>query len=97
MKLFFNLFILLYTSNILARNIILVEYSEELKLSFLQQEIKSMGIPDKLITYKKVSKCLKDTESILHLCLSKGTIKVIHENKSVLEKSFGIYGYGKED
>ncbi len=96
MKFLFS-FLLFCSLPIEARNIILVEYSEELKLSFLRKEIEEMGIPKKLIKYKKVAKCQKDTESILHLCLSTGTIKVIHENKEVLENSFGIYGYGKDD
>lgn len=95
MKLLFRPFltILLLSSTLEARSIILAEHTEERGEAILREALEEeVGIPKRLIQYRKVNKCGRETESILHLCLSKGRLRAVHKREDVLKNSFRIYG-----
>ena len=79
-----------------ARDVVLVEHSRALDREALRREVAEAGIPAALVTWRTRESCRRDPGTVLHLCLAVGEIRALNVDEEVLERSFGIYGYGAE-
>ncbi len=94
MKLICSL-ILLFSLNLHARDVILIENKarpDELKmvLKILQEKF---NIPKKLITIRSiVNDCAKDSDAIMQLCLKENAeLEIVKMNKFVVEKTLRVF------
>ena len=95
MKLLFSLSCLVCTC-IQPREIVLIDYCPTLSLKALKEDIGRLGIPEKLVNYRATKTCPKNAETVLQLCLSPESFKIVHADEEVLERSFKVFGYGKD-
>ncbi|MBT6325864.1 MAG: hypothetical protein HOJ35_07830 [Bdellovibrionales bacterium] len=93
MKSYFRSFLLLLllSHEMHGKEIILVTYDYKSDKMLMIKNIieEKLLVPRKLITYLKTkSPCLKNKDTILHICIKENNEKIIFQNNEVLRKSF---------
>ena len=95
MKLIFNIFIIIFHANAYcARDIILISYDnhyiEAKKIKKIIQQ--KLVIPRELVTLSKAKRpCQPDRDTIMHICLKKKQMEIIHINDEVIKESFNFF------
>ncbi len=96
MKLSSKWFLLLYLSILQShgKEIILITYDYKSEKTIMIKNIieKRLLIPSKLITYSKTEKpCLKNKDTVMHICIKENIEKILFQNHEMLRKSFKIF------
>ncbi len=93
-KITISLFLLLSTTPLYARDIILLENlatpaQGEAVLNILQ---KKFNLPRRLITYKNKTSCKTTSDAIMQLCLREnGELDIVKMNKFIVEETLGAF------
>ncbi len=91
---------ILWTNNLHAREIILIENLATTEEGVLLQKIliKNFHLPKVLITLKNINKpCATKTDAIIHLCLlQSGDLQIKKMNQYVVQNSLGAFLNQKE-